>query len=125
MPKSNSPTILSREQFLEEASRMLARVQRELAGLHGEPPCLFAVDIETVTAWSELQREQTLAALRDAVSRAEELVHAAEAERTVLWEGSEASPEDKTLPPIVALKQLREDLQAYESVLQFVRSRTS
>lgn len=113
----------TREDFLAQADEQFRAVSAELASIHGEPPCLYAIDPATLASWTEQKQEETLHALRAAVARAETLVQNAEREREALWEQSEATEADRALPPIVHLKSIREDLTAYEGALHFVRSR--
>jgi hypothetical protein len=114
---------LSRAEFLERADAQVHVVTAELAKIHGEPPCLYAIDPTTLSSWTEQKQEETLVALRAAVAHAETLVQHAERERAALWEQSDAAEEDRSLPPIILLKSIREDLAAYEGALHFVRSR--
>jgi hypothetical protein len=113
---------MNREEFLREAATLLEPVRQALASLHGEPPCMFAIDSKTVASWSEAKREETLVALRKAVAQADAIVYKAEQERTALWERSEAQPEDRALPPVVLFKSIQEDLEVYECVLKYVRA---
>lgn len=112
-----------RETFLSRSAAQLERLKAELSRLHGEPPCLFAADILTVTGWSDEKRERMLFVQRQTLARAEALAAAADQERAELWQRSHAAEEDRPLPFLLPLKQIREDLEAYESVLKFVRSR--
>ncbi len=123
MQKSDlSPSKQDRDSFIQSANEHLARITAELAALHGEPPCLFAVDIQTVRGWDDTKRDATLKDLQRLVTQAEEIVRQAELHRAKLWEASNAHPEDKALPPIIHLKQLREDLSTYKDILAFVQS---
>ncbi|MBP9869411.1 hypothetical protein KBC59_02545 [Patescibacteria group bacterium] len=121
LSQDRSENRLSREAFLEEAERAFRRVKDEIAQLHGGPPCMYAVDVATITPWTEEKRVKTLEMLQKAVARAEELVQVAQNERTALWERSDANPDDRELPFMIPLKQIREDLEAYQEVLDFVR----
>lgn len=119
---AEQPKKMSREDFLQEAEKQLERVKADLGRLHGEPPCMYAIDIDTLKSWSETKREETLAVLRAVVSQAKTIVQEAENERAGLWERSDATEADRPMPPIVYFKSIREDLEAYEDVLNFVRS---
>lgn len=114
---------MSREEFLQEAEKQLQRVKADLGRLHGEPPCMYAIDIETLKSWPETKREEMLATLRAAVSQSKAIMQEAENERTALWKRSDATEADRAMPQIVYFKSIREDLEAYEDVLNFVRSR--
>lgn len=113
---------LNRQEFLDEAGTRTQRVKDELARLHGLPPCMFAVEVNEVRSWSDEKREAELSALRDVAARAERILTDAQAERLALWEQSDASYDDRLMPEIVQYKQIREDLEAYEDTLRFVRS---
>lgn len=123
MQKSEHGDRLSQEDFRRRAEAELVRTKEELERLHGEPPCMYAADIETVAAWSETKQDAELTALRKTFAEAEAIMQQAERERETLWKTSDADAGERALPPIVFFKQIREDLEAYEEILTFVRSR--
>jgi hypothetical protein len=123
MQKPEHTERLSQENFRLQAETMLTRTKMELERLHGAPPCMFAADIETVAAWTEAKQDAELSTLRKTFAAAEAIVQQAERERETLWKTSDANASERALPPIVFFKQIREDLEAYEEILAFVRSR--
>jgi hypothetical protein len=101
------------------------RLKAHLAQLHGAPPCIYAIDIATVQSWTETQREQQHAALRASLDEATALLQHAQQERTALWERSDAPESDRALPPITLFQSIQEDLESYEDILKFVRSKNA
>lgn len=118
----NLSTKISREQFLQESNARLERVKAQLEQLHGAPPCLFAIDIQTMRSWPESQQVETREHIKDLVAQAEAIVEQARQERALLWEQSEADESDRELPHLIQFTQLREDLNAYEDVFRYVHS---
>lgn len=114
---------INQTEFAQEAERLLKQVKSDLTLLHGEPPCMYAIDIETLTTWSEAKREETLVNLRAVVSRAKDIMREAENEFARLCENADLPEADRVMPPVICFKSICEDLEAYEDVLHFVKSR--